>query len=1061
MNAPPVISSKFSAPACSDIIHRKNLLDFLSSSKAPLTWISAPGGSGKTILAADWLNHSKKAHIWLRLDTSDSSVGTFFHHLVQATQHTFPNEKNKLVPFSLANSLDPEAYMRNFFNTLLALIGSSECILVLDDYHELLPDSYVHTLLSQTIERLQKNIHVLVLSRHLAPPSYINLKVNNRLNQLEWEDLKFSSSEVDDLLSKTLTHPLSDETVSALKHETDGWAAGIRLMTSFLSRHALPDLSAIRQSHVANILHKESFDYFAQEVMENIPKDQQMLLLKTSCLPYFTARMADQINSQTNSEVFLESLAKRNLFVEKHFSDEVIYSYHPLFQQYLKKHLANTHSKNEIRQITQFSAHQLAAAGSPEEATELLLAVQAYDGAKQLIKNHATLLVYQGRGPQVENWFNLLPSKNIENDPDLLAIWSNSLLLGSTERACEILRRAIDGYLKQQKLELALQTYGSYLEALAIAGKDYHLLEPCLGQLETIISSDPKALQPSAEKIACIVLFATSFVTLKHPLQERWKVLAEIALTDSIDPVSLLKSCNNMMVYYRFKGDDRHIYHLLEILKPVRLQTAHIPLMKLQTQLIDAFHLGYVCGKGREAADICRMSIQEGIDTGIRLYEFWFRYILVLTLLRDEEFITSDKEIKILLSRYTELPTIRKADVLTLSGISALYKQDLYQAKHDLVLAKDMYHSAGARYPIYWSSIILALTYHELGEHDSYQQLMEGFDTDWLGSGYLAYQAMCVQAWRELTISDSSIKYLKDAFALAHEKDFIFIPLVGKRLFSILCQQALIHSIEPAYVHKIIAEHDLEPDDPAKCPHLWPFPIKIYTLQPFRIVRAKSGIENAIQLQQKPLELLKYIISKGGYNVPIEAICDALWSDSEGDAAYKALKTTLYRLRKCLGGDQFIITNNNMLSLSKNCWVDAFSFWTPPEKQSLQDINSSLQLVGYYQAPFLSEGSCEFWSVTPRERIRSNFKLIIRQLVQKLLEIQRIEDAIFCLEQALSTDATEEDYYRDLMNCYAAQGRSDRIESIYMRCRSTYSALLNKEPSAKLVTHYNKLLKGL
>jgi len=47
-------------------------------------------------------------------------------------------------------------------------------------------------------------------------------------------------------------------------------------------------------------------------------------------------------------------------------------------------------------------------------------------------------------------------------------------------------------------------------------------------------------------------------------------------------------------------------------------------------------------------------------------------------------------------------------------------------------------------------------------------------------------------------------------------------------------------------------------------------------------------------------------LAYGGRDVPEQTLCDALWSDEEGDAAANALAITVVRLRKLLGRRPFL-----------------------------------------------------------------------------------------------------------------------------------------------------------
>lgn len=1056
MQAFPIISSKLSPPTLSGTLRREHLLNYLDSVQTPLLWVSAPGGSGKTTLVADWLSARKRSNIWLRLEASDSSLSTFFHHLILAAQQAYPNAIITLDSFTQVYAFDPISYAIKLFRQLELLSPDIRLQVVLDDYQELSKDSSIHGLLSKLIDLLPESIAIIAISREAAPQEYISLKSSSKYSHIDWNTIRFSFEETGELLTLALKESATHQQVAALYDRTDGWVAGIRLVTSNFTFSSHERKSAPTRFDFNASLQHDSFDFFANEIMLNLESPIRAFVSKTAFLPFFTVDMAKKISGISDCERLLDWLVRSNLFIEVHTSESRTYNYHSLFRKYLKSYFQANFGAHETHAITLSAANILAENGSTEEAIELYLELGEFGPAIAHIKSEADKLASQGRIQQLSKWFDLLPDAELSRDPDLLFTYGKSLLISSTEKSCEILRKAITCFTDSNHTVKALYAFGCYLEALAISGKDYHLLEECLHQLDQLIQAPTPEVDSAAENIACTVLFATSFITLNHPLQQRWKVYAEAALENCSDPLSLLKNCNNMMIYYRFSGEDRKTYHLMEILEPVSQKIESIPLLRLQTQLIYAFHYGYVCSEGSKAEELCRSSIQEGAESGILLYEFWFRYILVLTLLRDDRFADAQEQIKILTAQYTLLPPVRRADILTLSGLCALYSKEFDQAIHDLIKANRMYSEAGAIYPTHWSAIILALSHLENNDREAcLHTLNNAGSADWLGSGYLKYQALCVQAWLEYKAGDPNLYTLREAFSLARERDFVFIPLVGKEIFNSLCHVALANNIEVSYTQKIVKEHNFVSDDKnTLLEHIWPKKFHILTLQPFKIVKKGPASEQYIELTQKPLELLKAIIAHGGYNVPVDLICDTLWPDADGDAAYKALKTTLYRLRKTLEDENFIITHNNTLSISKDCWIDAFSFWTAPEEINSHNIEAAKGLAAYYQAHFLNEHVGETWAFLARNRVKQNYKLLLDRIASFLLDKKQESEALPYFEKALELDATEEDFYIGIMKCHCNAGRLDRVESTFKRYTEACKTLLMAEPSARVSDLY-------
>src|SRR6202050_463625 len=94
----------------------------------------------------------------------------------------------------------------------------------------------------------------------------------------------------------------------------------------------------------------------------------------------------------------------------------------------------------------------------------------------------------------------------------------------------------------------------------------------------------------------------------------------------------------------------------------------------------------------------------------------------------------------------------------------------------------------------------------------------------------------------------------------------------------------------------------------------------------FRILAGDTPVTIPPRLR-KPQELLQALIAFGGTEVSAGVLIDALWPDSEGDAAYHALESTLYRLRQLLDARDAVRMEGGKLSLNRDqLWVDAWEF---------------------------------------------------------------------------------------------------------------------------------------
>src|SRR6202041_3589419 len=101
---------------------------------------------------------------------------------------------------------------------------------------------------------------------------------------------------------------------------------------------------------------------------------------------------------------------------------------------------------------------------------------------------------------------------------------------------------------------------------------------------------------------------------------------------------------------------------------------------------------------------------------------------------------------------------------------------------------------------------------------------------------------------------------------------------------------------------------------------------RVQVLGRFRLLTGDTPITIPPRLR-KPQELLQALVALGGIEVSSGALIDALWPDSEGDAAYHALESALYRLRQLLGARDAIRMEGGKVSLDRDqLWVDMWEF---------------------------------------------------------------------------------------------------------------------------------------
>ena len=92
---------------------------------------------------------------------------------------------------------------------------------------------------------------------------------------------------------------------------------------------------------------------------------------------------------------------------------------------------------------------------------------------------------------------------------------------------------------------------------------------------------------------------------------------------------------------------------------------------------------------------------------------------------------------------------------------------------------------------------------------------------------------------------------------------------------------------------------------------------RVHVLGRFQLTHRRCPITKRPR-SRKPQELLQALIAFGGTEVGAGVLVDSLWPDAEGDAAYHALETALYRLRQLLGAHGALRMEGRKVGLNRD-----------------------------------------------------------------------------------------------------------------------------------------------
>jgi DNA-binding SARP family transcriptional activator len=304
--------------------------------------------------------------------------------------------------------------------------------------------------------------------------------------------------------------------------------------------------------------------------------------------------------------------------------------------------------------------------------------------------------------------------------------------------------------------------------------------------------------------------------------------------------------------------------------------------------------------------------------------------------------------------------------------------------------------------------------------------------------------------------TDRGTETLRESLGLAKESGYAYCTDDHPDITARLCLKAIEKGIEADYAGEIIRRRGLMPppegeNDPVSLEE-WPYPLKIYTLGRFEIVRDGVPLVFSGKVQKKPLEMLKAIVAMGGTHVPVVRLTDALWPDAEGDMAHNAFEVTLSRLRKLLSCGDIITFSAGQIGIDgKRCRVDSMVLESEIDAAEAADGEKSsehcVRALRLYSGPFLPSDEGAPWASARRVFLHDAMLRIMMRAGRYHESRGNVEQALDIYSRGIATDNLAEAFYQRRMICLRELGYRAEAVKTFHTCRRMLKAHLGLEPS--------------
>jgi len=425
---PAVRSEAADAPGIRDgVVSRPGLFERLARARR-VVQVSAPPGSGKTILLRSWIAATGLAGraAWVSVPGEVRDPQRLWIPVVGALRATAPGAP-LVRGLTAAPDLDGWTVVERLLDDLAAL--EEQVWLVIDDLHELGSAEALRQL-ELLIMRAPAALRFVLVTRHDLRLGLHRLRLAGELTEIRADDLRFSRTEAQTLLDAAGV-ALSGSALDVLYHRTEGWAAGLRLAALSLAGHPDPERFAAEFGGSERTV----AEYLMAEVLERQPDEARQLLLRTSILSRVNGELADLLTGGSGGERALQRLEEAGAFVISLDARRSWFRYHQLFADLLQLELRGT-SPAGLPALHEAAAGWYAGHGYPVEAVRHAQAARNWALAARVLSDGWVGLGLAGLGDTVHELLTRFPAGVIAGDAELAArVAGDQLARGSLEEA--------------------------------------------------------------------------------------------------------------------------------------------------------------------------------------------------------------------------------------------------------------------------------------------------------------------------------------------------------------------------------------------------------------------------------------------------------------------------------------------------------------------------------------------------------------------------------------------------------------------------------------------------
>jgi DNA-binding SARP family transcriptional activator len=371
--------AKLTPPHAEGLVRRR-LLDVLDDRDARLCFVTAPPGSGKSTLVAQYADlASRRGHrvAWYAADAADTSAALFARRLVAA--------------IAVAQRMEePAAEGPDTLFALSSMLDRANVTVVVDDAHHL-AGSAAERLLADAVRTSPRQVRFVVTGTRAPGVGFARHLLGAGTRTVGEADLRLRSWEIAELFDRHYAEPLPAADAVRLRHDTDGWAAGVHMFHLATAGRPLPERRRMAAGRWVD--RRLVRMYFAATVFDRLPADIEDFVVGTSALGILHPSLCDMLLGRRDSAAVLEDLTERHLFTSRLDEAAGTYRYHTVLQSHLGWMLRQRLDTQQAGRLLARAAQLLEGADHPAAALRAYVRAGTLEAARRVLRTHGPRLV--------------------------------------------------------------------------------------------------------------------------------------------------------------------------------------------------------------------------------------------------------------------------------------------------------------------------------------------------------------------------------------------------------------------------------------------------------------------------------------------------------------------------------------------------------------------------------------------------------------------------------------------------------------------------------------------